>query len=436
MKRPRRADGYETKKYRSSGRDTFTERLELLSTSHRPSASEGRLSMSGVKRSRDVGYGSGEYHPDYIMEPKREEDQSLPAVKVARTNDSSEKVASKDPEVSVAFATYPSYSHSTTGRKSVSSQEVVVSTVYVNHRLYKLKAEILNMLAIFPEYTFSWDVDQFKELKVSVPAGSLDQKQYNALFITLVQAAATAQDVMNALLLLEDSLPMLCLARGTHRESLGGFAPDSSANNKFGANRANKTLPVIAHTASAVACRLFSLDRALRYESLPADYYNVLATSAGVSKCCIDHTPRCKETLQCQKPLIHFGRCIQSYNEGPSRLPDIRPALDKMLLGVIPYFSEKRFLKSVISGSTDGSTIISRPDPRYSQMSEDVDKEFHMAMMNAYVRQSGGRNSDRYNKFATHYQGLSGLDLNAEIDISDAQPYVPRAEEISESAWI
>jgi phage-related protein len=338
--------------------------------------------------------------------------------------------ASEQTGPTVSFVSMMANHMSTNWRRPQTNQEIVVSTVYVNHRVYKLKAELFNILSVLPIFTFTWNAIFLRAVDNTLPEGVNDQYQLTAAFVSFVQKAATVQELMDAVLILENSLPLAGLTSGGHRETISSNCSEfywlSRTNGDEAALRAVSkarrlvTMPYYAVTAAAVACRLFSLDRIIRYETLSADFQNVLSTSFAVARTRIDHSPRCMNSLWCSKALCHFGRCIP--NDGaPSRLPDLKPPLDQVLVGAMKYTPDMRNSRvNLVSAGGSIQTVLTR---------------LPSASGGEHSVSSGGRVST-FNPLA-QFRAPAVMPIVAQSsDINDVQAYVPKEEEIADMSWV
>lgn len=328
----------------------------------------------------------------------------------------------------VSFVSMNANHMSTNWRRPQTNQEIVVSTVYVNHRIYKLKAELFNIISVLPLFTFTWNAVFLRAVDSSIPEEIVDQYQLTAAFVSFVQKASTVQELMDAVLILENSLPVAGLTAGSHRDTISSNCSEfywlSRTNGDEATLRAKSkaqrlvTMPYYAVTAAAVACRIFSLDRIIRYETLSVDFQNVLSTSFAVARTRIDHSPRCMNSLWCSKALCHFGRCIP--NDGaPSRLPDIKPPLDQVLVGAMKYTPDMRNSRINLVGAGGSiQTLVPRPPPG----------------ANGESSFSASRAST-FNPLA-QFKAPAVPFMLLPSDINDVQPYIPKEEEISETTWV
>jgi len=114
-------------------------------------------------------------------------------------------------------------------------------------------------------------------------------------FLKSVQTAVTPQQLLDVTLSLEDAIPLI------HTYKLNKSA-----------------LPVTAVTLSAVAIRIFSLDRMIAYDELKG-------IESVASQC--SHRlrtyfyPRCMQSSSCRGFLCHNSKCLHNFD--PSRIPEI-----------------------------------------------------------------------------------------------------------------
>jgi hypothetical protein len=115
--------------------------------------------------------------------------------------------------------------------------------------------------------------------------------------VVAVQQAFTAQQLLDLLLTFEAVVP----------------------KDYFHSYYLPKAFPTRTTTCAGVACRLFALDRALRYED--ASKFDWRARSAPYHPR-IELYPRCVQSATCSKPFCHWGRCNTAAADF-SRLPEL-----------------------------------------------------------------------------------------------------------------
>jgi hypothetical protein len=294
-------------------------------------------------------------------------------------------------------------------KKMLITSEVLVSTVYVNHRLYKLKSELFNIIGILAGFELHWDAISLNQ---STPLG---RKKSIESLIRCVQNAKDAKDLMEVILTLEMVLPISSLTRGAHRDvietilcnTLGSTCRPGITLNVHNID----PLPNIGVTAASVAARLFSLDRCIRYEKLPMNFTSCVTLSPLICRTRIEHSPRCIFTLTCNKSLAHFGRCIPT-TDFSSRLPDIRPQLDRMIVGEIPYIPDSTILYS------NNNSSLTRHNGKQNSSRQPAPDIY-----------SKSPNQNLPTILNTSYDGVG-------FNICNVQPFVPRTEDVRSTEWV
>lgn len=310
------------------------------------------------------------------------------------------------------------------------STEVCVSTVYVNHRLYKLKAELLNMVGLLADFGLYWEA-------LSMETESHGGRRAADMFVRFIQGASSPQELLHAITTLETVIPLAGMTRGEHRDAIE-LMIFKARSEKIIAGKSNREpFPLSAATTASVAARLYSLDRIIRYEKLPNSYTDYMSKSVAVSRSRCDQSARCPFSLCCSKAAGHFGRCFHGV-DAASRIPDIRPAFDRMVMGEIPYQPDHTtpYLNTGSAGdhmSMPLTQFSNLPGSNFEPMSYDPDKmsKYQMSM-------------DRMNRLAPHYAGTSSRYTDRyelvtvkilPFDISEVQPHY-MLEEFSSTEWV
>ena len=324
-------------------------------------------------------------------------------------------------------------------RRTVVSHEVLVSSVYVSHRLYKLKSELLNIVALMSDFGLYWEA-----LSSMDQSSSGSSRSPADLFIRFIQGASTPQELLHAITTFETVIPLAGMTRGAHREAIEktiySALSDSSQKKANG-----EPLPLNAVTTSAVAIRLFSLDRIIRYERLPAQCTDHLMKSFSVCRTRCDHCARCPFSLFCNKMIGHFGRCIPTV-ESPSRLPDIRPPFDRMITGEVPYQPDPTTLFLGLGRLANNSVT---PQTQFSSLK--VGDEGHVipgcdGVVETSKIATQQNNSNSFTQmipnsasYTSRYAADRADLITVKIlpfDIADVQPRVPVATDFMSMEWV
>jgi hypothetical protein len=364
-----------------------------------------------------------------------------------------------------------------------STFDMTSSTVLLSYRMIKLKVEILNIVSLFPVGSLKWpnaaktaptDVDNMeisttetnkdeiqegditttacdtnkncddvvedsegveKELDDNSEADSevsdiennteKDTEAYHVAtntFVAKVQEASTAYQLMDLLVELEKAMPNTALLRYEYK-----------------ACSSNEII-----LTSTVAHRLFSLDRAIRYEDIKLD----VARHSGVDfiprK---DYTPRCILTPQCTKPLCHSGKCSQGI-EGQSRY--------YKLLNVKPDIVS--FSKPEVTQKECHITADMKPQQSFPPVFQ-VQNPYTMNIMNntqlmslmasgqivgfGYMPQAPKPITSYHSSYQQYLNNTSNNQVKVhdynndmDVDLDGIVPYVPRENELTDTAWI
>lgn len=288
--------------------------------------------------------------------------------------------------------------------------DVVGSTVAVSYRLLKLKIELLNIVAILPKGLLSWSSDEKKKKEANDeshdssddPIDMADKENENALppspspdapisdpnesdmttekFIQEIQKCDTYGNLFKLIQLLEGALPRVALFDYPFHSSL---------------DFTNAPL-----TSSIVATYLYSFDRWIRYEDIPLDFYY-----EGVNyRPRLVYTPRCALSPVCLKYFHHSGRCDPAISVGDSRFREILPKGMQ-----VPNQSAKQLLTNQFQKFPPPPGMQQRPPQSLLYGSRPNIPYANLPIMRPEV-------------------GVFTLD--------SIQPYVPKKEEIKDSAWI
>jgi hypothetical protein len=328
-------------------------------------------------------------------------------------------------------------------RRTIVSHEVLVSTVYVSHRLYKLKSELLNIVGLMADFGLYWEA-----LSMDHQSGG---RRGADMFIRYIQGASSPHEVLHAITTLETVIPLAGMTRGEHREAIEGMlcsamgqplGAGAGAEAGAGAGAESKgikePLPRSAVTASTVATRLFSLDRIIRYERLPAIYTEYLMKSPTICRTRCDHSARCPFSLCCNKMIGHFGRCMPNV-ETASRMPDIRPPFDRMVTGEIAYAPDLTALCPTQGGLGGPGSLT-----QFSGLPLDGGRGGGSDPLALHRLQGllGDRSSSKANPYVNpHFVGAPArIELITikviPFDIREVQPHIPEGDEVTATEWV
>lgn len=318
------------------------------------------------------------------------------------------------------------FSYQTGGVHRAQSQ-IVTSNVTAPAKLVKLKAELLNLLFIFPEKALRWsDQDPATEgavqaagenaaaqvhasaakysLAGQAPPASIDLSPENVErladrasrkakrrlrrklavdnFLLSVQKAANPQQLLAQVLLLESVIP-----------------------DQFLFNIPRQTISMRSTACSVVAAHLYALDRRVAYCELHG------VENAGLAspyKLRFQFAPRCHANSSCVRFMGHVGKCSQS-PPAFSRLPDhflLAPPQDS-------FSHHSTAPPTSHMGNNGGQDLNRRPLPTQASYQG-----------RAAVREGG------------FLVSLSTLMDKPNADIEMATPYLPSSQDVSLTEWV
>jgi hypothetical protein len=234
---------------------------------------------------------------------------------------------------------------------------LTASSVLVSGRMLRLKAELLNMFYIVPEKLFRWP-EPTQEGLLSIEAAGAAAA--DAVFTTAARMAAGEQTVAPATAVDEDdedapvnvggldlsraNVDKLAdkAARKAKRRLKRRMAIDLFVNSVLDAITSTQlmnavvifeqalppsllftyprhTMTVTGHSLAAVAVRIYSIDRALRYDDMKgAEVQSAICTY----KLRTQFAPRCLLAASCTRFMCHGGKC-SNFTDTASRVPDI-----------------------------------------------------------------------------------------------------------------
>lgn len=283
--------------------------------------------------------------------------------------------------------------------------DVVSSVVPVPYRLLKLKIELLNILAILPKGLLSWN-RQKNEVKSehegtqsSDEDSNLEAREDNEViteadkqtpemtvdqYIKEIQNCETYLHLFKLIQLLEKALPLVALFDFPFQLSESVISPTNTL------------------TSSMVATYLYSLDRWIRYEDIPLDFF-----FEGVDyRPRMIYTPRCILSPTCLKYFHHSGRCDTAISNGDSRYKEILPKGMQVPNQSVKQQMSNQFQKS---GSGIFTSLHQLPNPQFGNQA---------------------RPPGTFNLSSTYCSDPEVLTLDS------IQPYIPRKDQIKDSAWV
>lgn len=349
-----------------------------------------------------------------------------------------------------------------------------VSTVLVNHKLAKLKAELLNILYIHPENLLRWSNANPNHFGGGRSLSNTDD------FLAVVQEAATAADLMKCVLYLESILPERAVSC-----CRAGKLPDLNPQcDKAG-----------GISTAAVAVRLYALDRNIRYENIQLD---LRENSSRKYRTRVHFVPKCMLSANCVKPWCHIGRCgvpipsakssgthsvwsgTNEAGEVFSRyepIPNIGVDPAKILVPLMyPPSQQGSTISTVIGGANGvaiagnnmmqqqrlnnmygagyGSTGLNRgdvvPGSNYFAnlaLRNKLLQEQHRKKKRGFIADSEEEDEDEGESSDESLDELDSDDSDAEdalpqkitrfdVDHDDLVPFTPRYEDVSNAAWV
>jgi hypothetical protein len=328
--------------------------------------------------------------------------------------------------------------------------DVIGSLVPVPYRLLKLKIELLNILALLPKGLLTWNTPppvatEAVELKTEEIEGNTPEtndeveKQESAApspppspsssndypeedekgmtvekFVKEIQMCDTALGLFELIQILEKALPPIVLFdypfRMTPHQTVGGFTTTTRMKGMI--------------TLSMVAISLYSLDRWIRYEEIPLDFFY-----EGVDyRPRLIYSPRCILSPTCMKYFHHHGRCDPAISIGDSRYREILPkGMQVPNRGVGPNQGGPG--PGGMGGANQFQKSLPPPGMIYN-LHQQQQQQQHAH------QQPYGLNSNRLPMGNGAPPSLYRPPEMEFFSIDSIQPYVPKKEEIKESEWI
>ena len=298
-------------------------------------------------------------------------------------------------------SSFTTYSHP----KGLNQQHFHASKVRVDYRLLKIKVELINMVLILPAYLVDFYCGATRSSAAVGPSNNEDhlarlrqafiQKTHEAdgsypdAFIQMVQEAERPQEVLDCILLFESSIQSAALV---------GYQPSC--------------LPMYAKCASAVAVRLYALDRAIRYE----DIATLNLSCSGKYKPRIQFAPRCLVSSTCSKPLGHGGKCYAGFEGAFSRFQDILEDAPELRYNLV---APTYVVPSSLNYNVPTATSVQPKDQQGRYL------PFPPAVKRPAIDE---RMDDAKRRVLQYdYDG---------IEIEHITPYVPKAHEMTSSVWV
>jgi len=221
-------------------------------------------------------------------------------------------------------------------------------------------------------------------------------------FVNNVLNAQTPQQLMDEVVVFENAIPS---------QHVFAYNKPTPSNNT-------------AYSLSAVATRLYTIDRSLRYDDLKgAEMQSVMCAY----KLRTQFAMRCFLSASCTRFMCHGGKC-SNFVDTASRIPD-------MLEAGMP------------------SNMIAAGRPVMQFPAQDRINRYpglgaggfvgHNLLQAGHMNGAGGMNAfrrpDSFNKYKDdEYEFVEPARKpeRVQIDIENIQPYIPAAHEISQSEWI
>lgn len=249
------------------------------------------------------------------------------------------------------------------------------------------------------------------------------RKQANERILHMIQTATHPQQLFDCLLEIEKAIPT-------------GWALDLD----------NNPLPQCAPTCAAFALRLFTLDRAIRYDEIPG----VEAISQRLQyKPRVNFVCKCFVASSCRYVLGHPGRCVL-VNDPISRCPEI-------IEGQPSYFGPAYVSSNVSRPSIGGGPVgdymrrqsNTGMQSQYNHNNNSFSLQQQLLYQQQLVRQHQNQQYSYANQYKYRYRDgdedeeedefepmRRKKERRLDFDIECLQPYVPSLQEITESDWI
>jgi hypothetical protein len=276
----------------------------------------------------------------------------------------------------------------------------------VDYRLLKLKTELINIVLLLPQHLvgFKAAANSIKSSIDSTMMGSdpymqdrmaflgklmTDFVSFEDSFIRLVQLADTPQELLDCVIFFEKSL---------HPSVLVGYSPEY--------------LPTAASSASVVAVRLYSLDRAIRYEDI--DCLNLACD--GKYKPRVQFVPRCLVSSTCSKPSGHGGKCFNGFESTYSRFLEVTENNQELRSNLVaPTYAPPATLSysTAAAAAAAQQSASNRPANPYQ-----------------YKRPGDERTDDTKRRTLDYHYNYE------EIEVENIIPYVPKAHELTKTMWV
>jgi hypothetical protein len=357
---------------------------------------------------------------------------------------------------------------------------LTTSNVMVSGRMLRLKAELLNMFYIVPEKLFRWPEPDQEGLRAIEAAGTAAA---DTVFATAARMAAGEQAVTPAAVVDDDdedapvnvggmdlsraNVDKLAdkAARKAKRRLKRRMSIDLFVNAVLNATTAPQlmeatlvfeaaipssmlftyprhTMTATGHTLAAVAVRIYSIDRALRYDDIKGvEVQSAICTY----KLRTQFAPRCLLAASCTRFMCHGGKC-SNFTDTASRVPDIfdapqqQPSALSAMGGARPLgqqFPAQDRINRYPGMGAGGFVGHSQP---LAGTSSNL-----MNSIGAYRRpfEAQGLTGGQYQlgvgpQYRDEYE-MPERERRPEkvvVDIENIQPYIPGAHEVSGVEWI
>ncbi len=257
------------------------------------------------------------------------------------------------------------------------------------------------------------NIDKVAEKSARKAKRRLKRRMAIEKFVNGVLGAVTAQQLMDQAVMLEGAIPPAFTF--IYNRGLGG--------------------PTTTNCLGAVALRIFTIDRSLRYD----DMRGVEALSSACSyKLRTQFAPRCFLSASCNRSMCHGGKC--GFIDSASRLSDVFDTMPPSIaaLSARPIYQSQQQ---------------HQPANRYPGMMVPggfMGQQPGMMMAGAYSRRpfegvsggAGGGMQGMQSRFQAPYRDEYEMPEVAKrpekvvVDIENVQPYVPSLQEVTEMEWI
>jgi hypothetical protein len=245
------------------------------------------------------------------------------------------------------------------------------------------------------------NVDRLAEKASRKAKRRLRRKLCMENFLASVQGAETAQQLLQAVIVLEAAIPLSMLYKYPRAQ-----------------------LPVRAHTLADVAVRMYALDRAIAYDEIRG-MENVAAQCS--YKLRFQFYPRCTQSAQCNRFLCHPGKCqMVGESRDATRIPDFSDVrLNSTLVGqYAQLYNQDRvaLMQNAYRGQGNAG----------SQAAMIANQQRRLMYSNQIAQQQRMKDEDQ--PLEDILRKL--LSVRKELDIENIAPFAPNMKDIVESEWV